>query len=199
MKCGKPVLNDEQEYCFDCVKHKHHYERGYSVFVYDDIMKQAIGDFKFRNKKEFGAFFINEAVSRYGSRITDLNPDALIPVPIHASKKRFRGYNQAEIICNGIGHELGIPVVNDLLVRNRKTMPQKQLNDLERLKNLEEAFEYNVELADKFKNEGIRLSKVIIIDDIYTTGSTMEACTNVLQANGVEVIYFISICIGRGL
>ena len=112
-------------------------------------------------------------------------PDAVVPVPVHKSKYRERGYNQAEILANGIGKRLGIPVMPDFLVRSKKTLPQKQLSDKERLKNLQEAFMVN-------KKAGCCLSmpaKVLLVDDIYTTGSTIEACTNVLLKHCVKHVY----------
>ncbi len=199
LKCGKPVEYEETEYCFDCYKKKHHFEKGFAVFLYDDIMKQAIGDFKYRNKKEFGAFFVSMMTERFGNTIKELQPDALIPIPVHPAKKRYRGYNQAQVLARGVGEALGIPVISDYLIRNRNTMPQKQLNDLERLSNLEKAFiidERKTKRTEQLKKE---LQKVILIDDIYTTGSTMEACTRILLANGVKTVYFVSLCTGRGL
>ena len=134
-------------------------------------------------------------IQGYGKAILNLAPDVLVPVPIHKSKYRQRGYNQAEILANGIAKELNIPVFSHLLIRNRKTLPQKQLSDKERLRNLQEAFIYNKAAASNYP---ITLKRVLIVDDIYTTGSTIEACTNVLLRNGIENIYFITLCIGKG-
>jgi len=124
-----------------------------------------------------------------------LSVEGLVPVPIHKSKYRERGYNQAEVLAKGIGRELNIPVLSDLLIRNKKTLPQKQLSDKERLNNLREAFEYNSTYAEKLRRQPDRL---MLVDDIYTTGSTIEACTNVLKQNGVSYVYFITLCIGKG-
>ena len=77
-----------------------------------------------------------------------------------------------------------------MLVRRKKTAPQKQLNPKERLHNLEEAF------AAGAVPDGV--TRVILVDDIYTTGSTMEACARALLRAGVKNVYFIAICIGRG-
>ena len=82
-----------------------------------------------------------------------------------------------------------------MLVRNRKTMPQKQLSDKERLRNLKKAFEFNPTVADEY---GKVINKLLIVDDIYTTGSTIEACTNVLKSNGIKDVCFITLCIGKG-
>jgi predicted amidophosphoribosyltransferase len=86
-------------------------------------------------------------------------------------------------------------VASKLLVRNKKTVPQKQLSDKQRLQNLQRAFRYNNEVATKYKRE---IKRVVIVDDIYTTGSTIEACTNVLLEHGIKEVYFITLCIGKG-
>ena len=69
-----------------------------------------------------------------------MQADALVPVPVHATRKKTRGFNQAEILARVIGKKLGIPVIPEMLVRNKKTLPQKDLSAAERLKNLSGAF-----------------------------------------------------------
>lgn len=194
-KCSKPIADEEREYCTDCERKSHHYVKGYSVWVYDSVMRKSISDFKYNNKKEYAKYYISETIRLYGKTIKKLQPDALVPVPIHKLKFRERGYNQADILACGLAKELDIPVLSHLLLRNRKTLPQKQLNDIERLRNLKEAFRFNKAAAIKFKKD---INRVLLIDDIYTTGSTVEACTNVLLENGVKEVYFITLCIGKG-
>ncbi len=194
-KCSKPVEFEEQEYCSDCMRKDFHYVRGYSVWIYDAVMKESIADFKYRNKKENAKFYLEELLSHYREAINKLALDALIPVPIHRSKHKLRGYNQAAILAWGIGRELGIPVLNELLIRVKKTLPQKQLDDRERLENLKEAFRINRKAADSYRKQ---LNRVLLVDDIYTTGSTVEACTGILLEHGVREVYFATLCIGKG-
>lgn len=194
-KCSKPIEQDQCEYCSDCERKDYHFEHGYSLWVYDSGIKKSIADFKYCYKKEYANYYIEEITKQYGDAITSLSPDVLVPVPIHKSKFRERGYNQAEILANGIGRELNIPVLPHLLIRNKKTLPQKQLSDKERLKNLQEAFIFNEKEVSDFPNE---LNKILLVDDIYTTGSTIEACTNVLMGHGIKHVYFITLCIGKG-
>lgn len=194
-KCSKPVDQEQREYCSDCERKEYHYEYGHSLWVYDSVMKKSISDFKYRYKKEYADFYVDRIVKELGTGINKIAPDVLVPVPIHRSKYRERGYNQAEILAYGIGKELNIQVLPHLLIRNKKTLPQKQLSDKERLRNLQEAFTFNETVASNFSK---RLTRIILIDDIYTTGSTIEACTNVLMRHGVEYIYFVTLCIGNG-
>ncbi|MGB8452267.1 MAG: ComF family protein [Anaerocolumna sp.] len=194
-KCGKPIESDEKEYCHDCETKKHHYIKGYALWTYDPIMKKSIADFKFHGRKEYSDFYIDEIIKRFGLDIKKITPDVLVPIPIHKSKQMQRGYNQADILAKGIGTKLNIAVLSHLLQRDKKTLPQKLLNDKERLKNLEKAFTYSEGESSRFQGT---IHKVMLIDDIYTTGSTIEACTNILLQNGIDEVYFLSVCIGKG-
>ena len=194
-KCSKPMEREEKEYCNDCEHKNFHFTKGFSVWVYDATMRQSIAEFKYHNKKEHAKFYIQEMLHIYGDMIKKLCPDAIVPVPIHRSKYLERGYNQADILARGIGKELKLPVLSHLLIRNKKTLPQKQLSNKERLRNLQEAFDFDESGAERFQKE---IKKVLLVDDIYTTGSTIEACTNVLKAHKIKDVYFITICIGKG-
>ena len=194
-RCSKPIEQEEKEYCSDCQRKNFHFDKGYSVWIYDDTMKHSIANFKYHSKKEYAKFYTQEMVGLYGNSIKKFSPDVIVPIPIHRSKYLERGYNQADILARGIGKELCIPVLSNLLVRNKKTLPQKKLSDKERLRNLQEAFQLNEKAANCYHKE---ITKVLLVDDIYTTGSTIETCTNVLKSYGIREIYFIVLCIGKG-
>lgn len=189
-KCGKEITSAEREYCLDCTKHKRSFDYGRALLNYNDTAKKSMADIKYRNRREYLDFYAEAVCLRYGKLLMRLGADALVPVPVHPSRRRQRGFNQAEIFADRIGERLGIPVSPEMLVRRKKTAPQKQLNPKERLHNLEEAF------AAGAVPEGV--TRVILVDDIYTTGSTMEACARALLRAGVKNVYFIAICIGRG-
>ncbi|SEW08759.1 ComF family protein [[Clostridium] fimetarium] len=190
LQCGKPVDNAETEFCYDCSRVKHIYSQGVGVWAYTDEIKNSIYQFKYHNKREYGEFYGFELKNRYESIIKNWDADVLIPVPLHKSKQRKRGYNQAEIIAKSIGKLLDIPVDSQLLKREKKTLAQKELNDKERLKNLENAF--------KIEEKVVKYDKVIIVDDIYTTGTTIDSCAKILIDAGVVKVYYISLCIGKG-
>lgn len=131
-------------------------------------------------------------LAHYRERIIQLEPQVLIPVPLHNSKYRQRGFNQAYVLAKGLADGVGIPVIEQYLLRIRRTKAQKQLNDKDRTRNLSEAFEMNPKyIATKF-------NRVMLVDDIYTTGSTIDACAKVLKDEGVQDVYFISLSIGKG-
>lgn len=190
MKCGKSVDTMEQEYCGDCQRIKKHYKRGYPVFVYAAPVKQGVMAMKYQNRREYAGFYSQEMLRLFGAEWRELRLDGIIPIPIHSHRLRRRGYNQAELLAKPVSCQLQVPLYNKLLVRSIDTLPQKELDDKERMKNLKKAF--------LFRENAVELKKVLLVDDIYTTGSTIEACTEVLMQGGVEQVYYTSVCIGRG-
>lgn len=189
-KCGKEVISTDTEFCFDCIRHKRTFEYGRGLVNYEENTRQSMAKIKYRNKREYLDFYGEAICVRYHTIIRRMDADVLVPVPVHPSRKRERGFNQAELLARRIGERLGIPVCPDMLIRNKKTMPQKGLDPVGRLKNLEEAFSAGKLLKG--------VEGVILVDDIYTTGSTIEACTRALKRAGIKRVYFLAICIGRG-
>lgn len=183
-------MSDRMEYCYDCSRHHRSFEFGMALLNYNEAGANSMARIKYHNKREYLDFYGEAIVRRFGKRLLRINPDALIPVPVHPSKMRKRGYNQAELLAARIGSRLGVPVLSDLLVRSRKTEPQKDLSPQERFKNLEKAF-----LAEHVPED---IRRVVLVDDIYTTGSTAEACTRALKQQGIETVYILTIYIGYG-
>lgn len=193
-RCGKPIAEEMQEYCFDCYRKQFHYDFGIALLVYDQTMKASITAFKFHGKKEYADFYVEEMAERLGEKILERKPDVFVPVPIHKKKRQVRGFNQAELLAAGLSKMLGIPMDSKLLLRTKNTIPQKQLNDKERLKNLECAFMVSAPNYGEKKT----YRHIMLVDDIYTTGSTIEACSRVLLTSQAAKISFVSLCIGKG-
>lgn len=194
-KCSKPIENDEKEYCLDCETKKPHFTGGFALWVYDSVMRKSLADYKFHGRQEYCTFYAEEFIKCYGQSLKKLAPDVLVPIPIHKQKQLERGYNQADILAKELGGKLNITVLSNLLQRDKNTLPQNKLNDIERLRNLEKAFSIAKKEMAAYPKP---IKRVMLVDDIYTTGSTMEACTNILLKNGVEEVYFLSVCIGKG-
>lgn len=190
MKCGKQLYAENDEYCTDCKTKPHEFTQGIGVFSYDKNIKNAMYRFKYSNKREYAKFFGGVLAARYGYLIRRWNVEAVIPVPLYRTKYLKRGYNQAELIAQELSKQTGIAVDSKLLIRCRKTRAMKELNDEERVKNLQNAF--------KLSENIVKYKKVLLVDDIYTTGATMDACTGVLKAGGVKEVYCAGICIGNG-
>lgn len=189
-KCGKPIEKEEQEYCFDCAKGKHKFDEGRALYLYDEVMQKSIVYFKFHNRREYAKPYALEMEQYLGKVIMRWEADCLVPVPVHATKRLSRGFNQAEVLAKELSKRTGVVMDASFLKRIKKTLPQKELNDEKRRKNLKNAFQI-------VKNE-VKYKKIILVDDIYTTGSTIDECAEVLKAAGAQQVFFLSLCIGIG-
>lgn len=190
MKCGKALHSYQQEYCFDCAHKKHAYDRGVSLYLYGSI-RQTAYRFKYGGRQEYAAFLGKEMAVHLGRQILAWKPDALVPVPLHPDRLKKRGYNQALLIAEEMGRLLGITVQGDLLVRVKNTAPQKMLDGRQRQNNLKKAF--------KIKRNDVKLKTIVIIDDIYTTGSTVDEIAAVCKRSGIQKVYFAALSIGDGI
>ena len=191
LKCGKEVEQEEQEYCYDCRRLPKHYRKGYPVLHYRGECRKGMEAFKYHNRREYAQFYGEIIAERHGSELIGLNLDGIVPVPVHRNKKRKRGYNQAELIARELSVRIHVPSYPNCLLRTADTTPQKELNDGQRFENLKNAF--------LFRQNHVKLKKVLLVDDIYTTGATIEACTLALLAGGAAEVYYTSVCIGSNL
>ena len=189
-KCGKEVISCEAEYCYDCLSRKHYFDEGLSLFKHDKSIRNSIYKFKYDNKREYADFYADEIVKAFRRNIMYWDAEVLVPVPLYNAKKLKRGFNQAEVLAKKIGKATNIKMDPDLLIRSKETISQKELSKKERSKNLEDAF--------KLRDKVVQYKKVILIDDIYTTGATLDSCAKVLKEAHVDKIYFITISIGDG-
>lgn len=148
----------------------------------------AIFRFKYQGRQEYADYFGEQLYRYLGGDIRAMRADGIIPVPLHKSRYHERGYNQSALLGKALAKRCGIPFYDKLVTRQRKTVPQKQLNYAERQNNLKKAFKLCV--------NDVKLNTVIIIDDIYTTGSTVDALAEVLLAGGVKQIYVVTLAAG---
>lgn len=189
MKCGKPLEDATKELCADCSRTTHCFCGGRALLVYDDLVKHSIYRFKYASRKEYARVYAAMMACRFRAYIDQISPDMLIPVPLHKSKMRKRGYNQAQLIAKCLEKEWKVPSRADIIRRVKKTRPQKELSRAERQNNLKKAF--------KIIENDVKLKTIILIDDIFTTGSTMDALAEVLLQSGAARVYFITLAIGR--
>ena len=189
MKCGKQ-LAEEAEYCAGCREGKHGFVRGRALYEYNSAA-QSIYRFKYSGRREYARFYGEQAVEYLGDYIRGIQPDGLVPIPLHPKRKAKRGYNQADVLAREIGRLMGLPVYSDLLVRVRNTVPLKKLNPQERQNNLKKAF--------NISGNDVKLNTILLIDDIYTTGSTMDEAVRVLKLGGVERVCFLTLACGTGI
>lgn len=182
MKCGRPVADDSMYLCDECSGKAFDYVRGRAAFEYDDSLKESIYRFKYGGRREYADYYAIPMAKLLGSWIHSVRPDAFVPIPLHKSRLRKRGYNQAELLATGLGRITGVPVRNDILIRSGKTAAQKGLGASERQNNLKKALKISADV--------VKLKNIILIDDIYTTGSTINAAASCLRQSGVRNVYF---------
>ena len=159
------------------------------MLLYEGKVKEAIHKIKYNNKREYLETFA-ELLARYGEKkIERWRPEVLVPIPMYPKKQKIRGYNQAEILAKLLGEYWDLPVDTEILQKRKDTGAQKELDRAERRKNLQEAF---VAESDR------QYKRVLLVDDVYTTGSTVDAAASALKACGISEIFFTAICIGHG-
>lgn len=189
MKCGKPLEEQEQEYCLDCSERKHFFEWGRALYEYGSAAA-SIYRFKYGGRREYAEFFGRHMAEVLREEIRRMAPDLLIPIPLHPARKRKRGYNQAHLLAKSISGYTGIPVCGTILIRVKNTVPMKRLNPQERQNNLKKAF--------LIRGNDVKCKTILLVDDIYTTGSTIDAAAKVLLEAGAEKVYFVTLSVGSG-
>lgn len=187
--CGKEIASKEIEYCYDCSHHTRSFAGGFALAVYDPVMRESIRRFKNGGRMEYADWYVEAIWQRYGGQLQGLDIDAVVPVPLHRSRRNERGYNQAELLAGRLAKKLRVPVLPKALARTRKTTAQKYLGGRERQKNLEAVFAVG--------RQSVVGKTILLVDDIYTTGGTAEACTRVLLTAGAQAVYLVNVCIGE--
>lgn len=188
-KCGKPLRDGNAEYCDDCIRQRHVFESGAAVFRYRSV-QNAIYRFKYSGRAEYAVFFGREMAIKLESLCEEegWRPDVLVPVPIHRERLQRRGYNQAELLSREITKRTHIPTESGLLFRTKNTKPLKSQSVSDRKNSLNGAFTA-ISVADNSKS-------IIIVDDIFTTGATIDACAGALYGAGAHSVHFLTLAIG---
>ena len=189
-KCGKPIRYEEKEYCSDCEQQNFCYEQGRSLWLHKGPVKWSIYQFKYKNHRVYAEYYARELYRIYGQKIKAWSIDVIIPVPLHWKRRRKRGYNQAEMLAKELGRISGIRVETRNIKRIRETKPQKEMNHKQRKRNVRDAFR----VTKRWKGGG----NVLLIDDIYTTGNTIDAVARKLKEKGASKVMFLTISIGQG-
>ena len=186
-RCGKMLDDEQAELCPDCRRRKRSFRRNVAAFGYNEAARESIVRFKYHGRQSYASVYAEEIWTLRREEILSFRADALIPVPIHRDRLRSRGYNQAELLAEALSKLSGIPLRRDVLFRTKRTKAQKALGPEARIRNLSGAF--------AVKGDVKGLKTVILVDDIFTTGATMEACTRVLLAAGIKTVYGVTLCV----
>lgn len=182
-KCGRPAKVGEK-ICSECSESRHFFDGGRCVFPYSYI-QSSIYRFKYMKRPDYAKAF-GKAVTEYaGEWLERLEPDALIPVPLYKKRLIQRGYNQAEELAKAISEETGIPCKASVAARIKNTVMQKYFDKKHRQINLKKAF--------LVRESVVKLDTVVIVDDIFTTGSTIDSLALELKDAGVKNVFFLAL------
>ena len=157
------------------------------IFKYEGKIRNLIIDYKFNDKAYLYELFVKIIIKNKKICRKIKKYDIIIPVPIHSKRKNERGYNQSELVANKIARNLnGIELINDSLIKEKHTIAQSSLTKEQRKQNVKKVYK----LINKQKIEN---KKIILFDDIYTTGATANECAKVLKDNGAEEVMIFTI------
>lgn len=200
--CGK-VINWKDEYCqgcFDelpytgeefchgcgnissrcnCHKNENLFSRCYSAFYYLDSAKGGVVYLKNTKNDVFPRLFAEKIASDINSDNFKFKADCIVPVPMSKTKLRKRGFNQAEVLAKALGQELGVPIYSNALSKSASLVAQHKLSATQRKSNA-------AHLYSAGEHFDIKGKTVIIVDDVMTTGSTINSCTEILLEMGAE-------------
>lgn len=191
-KCGAMINDKDEIYCVRC-EHKMHtnYDYGFGLLRYNDYVKESLHRIKYSGRKEYIEFYGKCIARTHRNKISQINPDFLVPVPIHHKRLIERNYNQASVLANAISKELKnygifVDTREDLIYRVKNTKVLNKLDDTDRGYELKEAFECT-DLSN--------IESLLIVDDIYTTGTTIDSIAKTLKKAGVKNVYYVAIAI----
>lgn len=206
-KCGKALLPTYQgEYCYDCMIHPHAFTKGFSCLTYGLYERELMMDLKYHGKSYIAAKMGDILFDRMAGPIVsgELSVDIVVPVPVSAGRLRKRGYNQAELMARRFvkrwkeaaktcteGFAKPPVCSGKVLYRCRDTQMLRSLNPAERALAMEGAFAVRASEREKIAGR-----TVLLVDDIYTTGATADACSKALLEGGAAKVYLLTLASG---
>jgi ComF family protein len=201
--CGSDLLKENDLLCLKCIHNLPHTNfaklpnnqiekdfwgripltSAYSQFYFSKefLIQHLIHELKYKGDTKIG-FYLGEVMGKTLLKSNRFNTiDALVPLPLYADKEHKRGYNQATVICNGMSSVMNIPVLNGIVIRQHATETQTRKHRTARWENVKDSFK-------TVKENELNGKHLLLVDDVVTTGATLEACGNViLQTENVKL------------
>lgn len=189
-KCGKSLPDTYRgSLCYDCMTYSHSFIRGYSCLTYGFYERQLLMAYKYGGRGYFSRKFGDMLYDRICCE--ELEVDVIIPIPIHRKRERTRGYNQSALMAERLSDLWGVPADTKSFVRVKNTPFLRSLSPAERQARMEGAFELAGRGAERVKGK-----RVLMVDDIYTTGATADAFAETLTEAGAEGAWLITLASG---
>ena len=193
-KCAEPLKKVGT--CARCVTERSSLDRLYASYMYDSPVGSAIKAFKFEDIRALGAV-LAELFNIEAMRRSDA--DLVVPVPLHSSRSRARGYNQSEVLGRLLARRLGVDFRDDILIRTRDTTPQtEQPTAVARQQSLTSVFDVRTGVTrSTAKNvaHNIDGKRVLLVDDVFTTGSTVKSCATALKSAGAGWVGAVALAV----
>jgi ComF family protein len=186
-RCGDEIRNPTSDLCPRCQTVPLQIERIRSAVFYEGVLRRAVHKFKYEGITALAAplgGLMTESWSRHA-----LPTDVVVPVPLHEDRLRERGFNQAALLARELSQEAGLPVDEETLVRHRSTASQVGLDAEERVTNVRGAF--------RCTSKALERRRVLLVDDLCTTGSTLEACAVALREGGASSVQGLTLARAR--
>ena len=180
--CGRPYEITTQAVCTQCLAHKPKYTSARAIMVYDDWSKRLILPFKHADRTDMTPFLAQQLLT-FGKEQID-KCDTIMAVPLHASRLRHRKYNQALLIAQYVAKKTHKTLLPDTLIRTRPTRTQGHDSATQRKKNVHKAFAVR-------SGTSLKGRSILLIDDVRTTGATLDACSVVLKRAGAKEIHVL--------
>ena len=184
--------DSESDLCGPCLRRDPNYDKARSIVVYDEISRDLILKFKHGDRLEIAPLFGRWLSMQYNEVTSHAEVDFIVPIPLHSRRLLFRRFNQAAIIAKHLSKNMGKPFHPRLLKRIKNTRSQGHLSASARKKNLRNAFQ--IDRLPKSISTGTLEGKcILLIDDVFTTGSTMEEASRCLKRAGATTVLVLTI------
>ena len=184
MHCGAPLegRNDDIKglCCGTCLTKKDIFRLRRAAILYEDVSKKILLDFKFADHTE-NKYLLAQWLYFAGKDIFNAGVDVIIPVPLHYTRLFKRKYNQSALLAHELSKLSNLPVDYSSLKRTKKTLPQSLCNGSKRKSNVRDAF-------DVIHQQNVKGKRIVLVDDVYTTGATLRECAKVLKKAGAKSI-----------
>ncbi len=191
-KCGRALSDRKNRICRDCIEKTYFFDQARSVAVYGDEIKKLLFNFKYKGEKRLARPLADLLYLYFCEFYNNLSIEVILPVPLHKKRKQKRGFNQAELLGKKISKKCKIPLITDILVREKETPPLYKLDYYQRQTVIKNAF-----IIDRYRLF-LKKKSVLIIDDIFTTGSTVNEIAFILKKVAkVKKVFVLTLASGE--